>query len=156
MANTYSQIYIHIVFAVKGRSNLISPKWKEEIYKYITGIVSNRTQKLLAINGMPDHVHLLIGLKPDICLSDLIRDVKSGSSKHINDNRFVAGKFEWQKGFGAFSLGHSQLDTIFAYIRNQENHHQKKTFLEEYVQLLDLYQIDYKTDYLFEAISNDL
>jgi len=156
MANTYSQIYIHVVFAVKGRSNLISPKWKEEIYKYITGIVSNRTQKLLAINGMPDHVHLLIGLKPDICISDLIREVKSGSSKHINDNRFVAGKFEWQKGFGAFSLGHSQLDTIFAYIRNQENHHQKKTFLEEYVELLDLYQIDYKTDYLFEAISNDL
>ena len=154
MANTYSQIYLHLVFAAKGRSSLISPKWKEDLYKYMTGIVTNRSQKLLAINGMPDHVHALVGIKPDICLSDLVRDVKAGSSKYINDSKLVKGRFEWQNGFGAFSLGHSQLDAVFAYIRNQEEHHHKKTFAEEYTEFLDLYQIEYKSDYLFEAVND--
>jgi len=103
MADTYSQIYIHIVFAVKGRDNLISGKWKDELYKYITGIITNEGQKLLAINGMPDHVHILIGLKPTMALSNIVRDIKANSSKFINEQRFIAGKFEWQQGFGAFS-----------------------------------------------------
>ena len=153
MANTYTQIYIHLVFAVKGRASLISPAWKENLYKYITGIVSNRSQKLLAINGMPDHVHLLLGLKPNCNLSDLVRDIKSGSSKHINDSRWTKGRFEWQKGFGAFSLGHSQLDSLFAYLHNQEEHHRKKTFTEEYVAFLKSYEIEYETEYLFESLS---
>lgn len=118
MANTYTQIYLHVIFAVKGRGNLISSTWKEELYKYITGIVTNKNQKLIAINGMPNHVHLLVGLKPDIALSDLIRDVKANSSKFINDKQWVMGKFEWQSGFGGFSYSHSQLDVIIKYIRN--------------------------------------
>jgi putative transposase len=152
MANTYFQIYMHTIFAVKGRSSLISPKWKEDLYKYISGILSHRSQKLLAINGMPDHIHLLIGIKPNCNLSDLVRDVKAGSSKHINESRWTAGRFEWQEGFGAFSLGHSQLDTIFAYIRNQEEHHRKKTFKEEYTEFLEAYKIEYQPQFLFDEI----
>jgi putative transposase len=152
MANTYFQIYMHTIFAVKGRSSLISPKWKEDLYKYISGILSHRSQKLLAINGMPDHIHLLIGIKPNCNLSDLVRDVKAGSSKHINESRWTAGRFEWQEGFGAFSLGHSQLDTIFTYIRNQEEHHRKKTFKEEYTEFLEAYKIEYQPQFLFDEI----
>ena len=103
MANTYTQIYVHVVFAVEGRQNLIRPEHNDELQKYITGIVSGQKQKLIAINNMPDHVHILIGLKPDIALSDLMRDIKAGSSKFINEKRWVVGRFEWQEGFGAFS-----------------------------------------------------
>jgi len=152
MANTYTQLYFHVVFAVKGRANLISAKWKEELYKYITGIVTNKNQKLIAINGMPDHIHLLIGMKPDANLSDLIRDVKANASKFINEKKFVLGKFEWQTGFGAFTLGQSQLNTIINYIRTQENHHQTKSFREEYVEFLKRYEIVYKTEYVFDEI----
>lgn len=152
MANTYTQIYLHVIFAVKGRDNLISPTWKEELYKYITGIVTNKNQKLIAINGMPNHVHLLLGLKPDIALSDLIRDVKANSSNFINDKQWVMGKFEWQAGFGGFSYSHSQLDVIINYIRNQEEHHKTKSFREEYLEFLKRYAIDYKTEYLFEDV----
>lgn len=152
MPNTYSQIYIHLVFAVKGRSSLISQNWKEDLYKFISGIISNRSQKLLIINGMPDHIHLLVGVKPNCSLSDLVRDIKAGSSKYVNDHKWVIGRFEWQEGFGAFSLGQSQLDDIFSYIRNQEEHHQKKSFMEEYQEFLKLYQVDYKTEYLFEKV----
>lgn len=152
MANTYSQIYIHVVFAVKGRASLISPNWKEDLYKYITGIVSARSQKLLIINGMPDHLHLLIGAKPDCCLSDLVRDIKAGSSKFIHDSGKVQGRFEWQKGFGAFSVSTSQLDVLFRYIRNQEEHHKKKTFLQEYKETLERHHIDFNSNYLFEEV----
>lgn len=152
MANTYTQIYLHVIFAVKGRDNLISSTWKEELYKYITGIVTNKNQKLIAINEMPNHVHLLVGLKPDIALSDLIRDVKANSSKFINDNQWVMGKFEWQSGFGGFSYSHSQLDVIINYIRNQEEHHKTKSFKEEYIEFMKRYEIDYKTEYLFEEV----
>lgn len=152
MANTYTQIYLHVIFAVKGRGNLISSTWKEELYKYITGIVTNKNQKLIAINGMPNHVHLLVGLKPDIALSDLIRDVKANSSKFINDKQWVMGKFEWQSGFGGFSYSHSQLDVIIKYIRNQEEHHKTKSFKEEYIEFMKRYEIDYKTEYLFEEV----
>jgi len=150
MANTYTQLYFHIVFAVKGRANLISQKWREQLFKYITGIITNKNQKLIVINGMPDHLHLLIGMKPDACLSDLVRDIKANSSKFINEQKWVLGKFEWQTGFGAFTLGHSQLDTAVAYIKNQEEHHKTKTFREEYLDFLKRYHIDFKTDYIFD------
>ncbi|MDW8850982.1 IS200/IS605 family transposase [Flavobacterium sp. MMLR14_040] len=152
MANTYSQLYIHIVFAVKERQNLISANWKDEIYKYITGIITNKGQKLIAINGMPDHIHILIGLKPDQSISDLVRDIKSNSSKFIKDKKWINGKFEWQTGFGAFSYSHSQLTNVIHYIQRQEEHHKTKTFKEEYIEFLKLFNIDFKDEYLFSEI----
>jgi putative transposase len=112
MANTYTQIYIHVVFAVEGRQNLIKPERNDELQKYITGIVTGQKQKLIAINNMPDHAHLLIGLNRDMALSDLVRDVKACSSKFINGRRWVAGRFSWQEGFGAFSYSRSQLNAV--------------------------------------------
>lgn len=150
MSNTYTQLYVHVVFAVKGRANLISLKWKEKLYQYITGIISNKNQKLMVINGMPDHLHILIGLKPDCNLSDLVRDIKANSSKWINENKFVPGKFEWQTGFGAFSVSQSQIQTVVNYIIHQEEHHKKKTFREEYIEFLNAYQIDFKSEYIFD------
>jgi REP element-mobilizing transposase RayT len=150
MADTYSQLYIQIVFAVKGRQNLISKKWKDEMYKYITGIITNQKQKLIAINGMPDHIHILVGIKPNISLSDLVRDIKSSSSKFINEQKWINGKFEWQNGFGAFSYGHSQLTNVIKYIENQEEHHKTKTFKEEYIAFLKLFNIDFKDEYIFK------
>jgi REP element-mobilizing transposase RayT len=152
MANTYTQLYVHVVFAVKGRTNLISKKWKEELYKYITGIISNKNQKLMIINSMPDHIHLLIGFKPDCSLSDLVRDIKANSSKFINEKNFLPGKFEWQTGFGAFTVGQSQIEKVINYILTQEEHHKKKTFREEYIEFLNAYQIDFKTEYIFDDI----
>lgn len=152
MANTYSQLYVHIVFAVKGRQNLISKKRKDEIYKYITGIVTNKGQKLIAINGVSDHIHILVGLKPDKSLSDLVRDIKANSSKFINDKKWINGKFEWQTGFGAFSYSHSQLTNVINYIRNQEEHHKVKTFKDEYIEFLKLFDVDFKSEYLFKEI----
>lgn len=152
MANTYTQLYVHVVFAVKGRGNLISNSWKEELYKYITGIITNKNQKLMIVNGMPDHIHLLMGFKPDCSLSDLVRDIKANSSKFINEKKWVLGKFEWQAGFGAFTIGQSQIDRVVNYILTQEDHHKKKTFREEYVEFLNAYKIDYKSEYVFEDI----
>ncbi|PBJ12790.1 IS200/IS605 family transposase [Flavobacterium sp. ACN6] len=152
MANTYTQIYVHIVFAVKGRQNLISKNWKNEIYKYITGIITNKEQKLIAINGMPDHIHILIGLKPDKSISDLVRDIKANSSKFINDQKWINGKFEWQTGFGAFTYGHSQLNNVIKYIENQEEHHKKRTFKEEYIDFLKLFNVDFKNEYVFDDV----
>jgi REP element-mobilizing transposase RayT len=149
MANTYTQLYFHIVFAVKGRNNLIAVRWKDELYKYITGIISNKNQKLMIINGMPNHVHLLIGTKPNCNLSDLVRDIKANSSKWINEKQFVNGKFEWQTGFGAFTVSQSAVNNVLDYIKNQEEHHQVKTFKEEYIGFLKFYNIEYKTEYLF-------
>src|SRR6185436_18059 len=136
MANTYSQIYIQTVFAVDGRLSLIHNEFKEELYKYITGIVRNNKQKLIAINGMSDHVHILIGLKPAMALADLVRDIKAGSSDFINRKKWVRGKFSWQEGYGAFSYGHSHLDTVIRYIQNQEKHHRRRSFKNEYLGLL--------------------
>ncbi|MBC5840583.1 IS200/IS605 family transposase [Flavobacterium sp. F-380] len=152
MANTYSQIYIHVVFAVKGRQNLISKNWKDELYKYITGIVTNEGQKLIAVNGMPDHIHILIGLKPNKALSDLVRDIKANSSRFINEKKWINGKFEWQNGFGAFSYSHSQLTNVINYIQNQEEHHKKKTFKEEYVDFLKAFDVDFKNEFIFEEV----
>jgi putative transposase len=150
MANTYTQIYIQVVFAVEGRQNLIRPEHNDELQKYITGIVSGLKQKLIAINNMPDHVHLLVGLKPDIALSDLARDVKANSSKFINEKRWVSGRFSWQEGFGAFSYSRSQLDTVIRYIQNQQTHHTKKTFREEYEELLEKFGVGYDERYIFK------
>src|SRR5580704_14114498 len=150
MANTYTQIYIHIVFAVEGRQNLIAPEHNDELQKYITGIVTAQKQKLIAINNMPDHLHLLVGLRPDAALSDLVRDVQAGSSKFINEQRWVAGKFSWQEGFGAFSYSRSQLGAVIRYIENQPKHHAKKSFRDEYVELLEKFGVEYDPRYIFK------
>jgi REP element-mobilizing transposase RayT len=152
MSNTYSQIYIQIVFAVKGRENLISKNHREELHKYITGIVQNRGQKMLAIFCMPDHVHLLVGIKPSIAISDLVRDVKAGSSNFINERNWIKGKFNWQEGFGAFSYSKNQIENVINYILNQEEHHIKNTFKEEYLKFLEKFEIDYDEKYLFEFV----
>lgn len=153
-AGTFSQIYIHIVFAVKGRNNLIKKEWEEELYKYITGIIQNKGQKMLAINGMPDHIHILIGMKPSCCLSDLVREIKKSSNAFIKEKRFSKFKFEWQEGYGAFSYSHSALGNVIAYIDNQKKHHKTKSFKEEYKAFLMKFQIDYKNEYLFEWIED--
>ncbi len=149
MANTYTQIYILVVFAVSGRLSLISSEHKEEIYKYITGIVRNDGHKLIAINGMADHLHILLGLKPNMALSDLVRDIKANSSNFINERRLARGKFNWQEGYGAFSYGHSQLYTIVEYIQNQEHHHNHRSFKDEYLTLLKKFQISFEDKYVF-------
>ena len=152
MANTYTQIYIQVVFAVQGRYNLIPKQHKEELHKYITGIIRNKNQKLIAINSMPDHIHIFIGMKPDIALSDLVRDIKNNSSKFINHKKWMRGKFNWQEGFGGFSYGHSQIDAVVKYIQSQEKHHARRTFKEEYIELLEKFNIDYDAKYLFKWI----
>ncbi len=153
-AGTFSQIYIHIIFAVKGRDSLIKKEWEEELYKYITGIVQNKGQKMLAINGMPDHIHFFLGMKPSCCLSDLVREVKKSSNTFIKEKGFSKYKFEWQEGYGAFSYSHSALDNVIAYVNNQKEHHKIKSFKEEYKDFLIKFQVDYKEEYLFEWIEN--
>lgn len=152
MANTYSQIYIQIVFAVEGRQNLIDPKHNDELQKYITGIVTKQSQKLIVVNNMPDHVHLLIGQRPDSALSDLVGDIKSGSTNFINRHSWVKGRFNWQEGFGAFSYSRSQLDTVIRYVQNQQQHHRRYSFHDEYVKLLDKFDVPYDEPYIFKAI----
>ena len=152
MANTFSQIYIQTVFAVENRLSLIRPEFKEDLYKYITGIVRNQGQKLISINGMPDHVHILIGLNPAMALADLVREIKADSSNFINRNKWVRGKFSWQEGYGAFSYGHSQLSTIIRYIQNQEKHHSRRSFKDEYLTLLRKFDIAFDDKYVFEFI----
>lgn len=151
MANTYSQIYIQIVFAVEGRQSLIAKENKEELHKYLTGIATERHQKLLAVHCMPDHTHILIGLRPSMRLSDLVHDMKIGSANFVNRQAWVAGRFGWQEGFGAFSYGHSQLGTVIRYIQNQEKHHAKVSFGEEYLRFLKKYEIDHDARFTFKA-----
>ena len=152
MPGTFSQIYIQIVFAVKGRDSLINAAWEEELYKYITGIVRNKEQKMLAINGMPDHIHFFIGMKPSCCLSDLVREVKKSSNDFIKEKKFTKFKFQWQEGYGAFSYSYSNLNNVINYIMNQKEHHKKKTFKEEYLEFLQKFEIEFKDEYLFEWI----
>ena len=153
MANTYTQIYLHVVFAVSGRACVIQPERKEELQKYIAGIVSGRNQKLIAINCMPDHVHILLGLKPNEASSDLIGRIKTGSANHINEHRWIGCHFSWQEGFGAFSVSHSHLGTVIDYVHNQENHHRRKSFHEEYVEFLERHDIAYNERYVFKPIA---
>jgi len=150
--STFSQIYTQAVFAVKGRASLINQLWEEELYKYITGIIRNKGQKMLAINGMPDHIHFLIGMKPSCCLADLVREIKKSSNEFIKENKFTSHKFQWQEGYGAFSYSHSHLDNVIKYILNQKKHHRKKTFKEEYIEFLRKFEIEFKEEYLFEWI----
>ena len=155
VANTYTQIYIHIVFAVEGRQSLIRVEHKEELHKYITGIIQKKEQKVIAINSMPDHIHVLIGMKPNAVLSDLVRDVKTGSSKFINGKNWVTGRFNWQEGFGAFSYSHSQLDTVAGYVMGQEKHHSKKSFRDEYLEMLKKFNVKYDMKYVFNWIEDE-
>ena len=151
MANTYTQVYLQIVFAVMGRQNVIPRQHREELHKFITGIVQNREQKMLVIYCMPDHTHILVELNnPSMSVSDLVRDIKAGSSGFINTKKWIQGKFNWQEGFGAFSYSKSQVDKVVKYILNQEEHHKKKTFKEEYLELLEKFEIEYNPEYLFE------
>ena len=152
---TFSQIYIQIVFAVKRRDGLIKQGWEEELYKYITGIVQNKGQKMLAINGVSNHIHFFIGMKPSCRLSDLVREVKKSSNSFIKEKKFSNFKFDWQEGYGAFSYSHSALDHVIAYINNQKEHHQKKTFKEEYLEFLNKFSIEFKNEYLFEWIDDE-
>jgi putative transposase len=153
MANTYSQIYIQTVFAVQGRQSLIKSEWKEELYKYITGIVTNHDQKLLAIGGIENHIHILIGLKPNCEISKLVQEIKANSSRFINKRQFVKGKFSWQEGFGVFSR--SQLDVVIKYIENQEKHHAKKSFKQEYLDFLKNFEVEFDEKYLFDWLDSD-
>jgi len=148
MANTFTQIYLHLVFAVQNRISLINPEWKDELYKYITGIIHNNGHKLIAINGMPNHIHIAAGYKPHQLIPDLLQDIKGNSSTWINKNKFVRGRFNWQAGYGAFSFSHSHIDAVVKYISNQENHHKKKSFHEEYIQLLRKYNIPFDEKYV--------
>jgi len=150
MSSTFSQIYIQIVFAVKGREFLIHQSWEAELYKYITGIVQNKEQKLIAINGMPDHIHIFIGMKPSCCLSDLVREIKKSSNTFIKENKFSKHNFQWQEGFGAFSYSHSHIGKVAKYIENQKEHHKKKSFKEEYLRFLNKFEIEHKKEYLFK------
>jgi len=154
MANTYTQIYLHVVFSVEGRQSLITLEHNDELQKYITGIVTAQRHKLIAINNMPDHLHLLVGLRPDAMLSDLVRDVKAGSSKFINEKRWVMGRFSWQEGFGAFSYARSQLGAVIRYIQNQQKHHAKKSFRDEYLELLEKFGVEYDQKYIFKTDEN--
>ncbi len=150
MPGTFSQIYIQIVFAVRNRESLIRSSWEQELYRYITGIIQNKGQKMLQINGMPDHIHFLMGMKPSCCLSDLIREVKKSSTDFIRENNYIRSKFQWQDGYGAFSYSHSSLDGVIRYIQFQKEHHRNISFKEEYTSLLNSFNIEFKDEYLFQ------
>jgi len=150
MANTYTQIHIQFVFAVKYRNGLIQESFKNELFQYISGIIKANNHKLLAINGMPDHIHILIGMRPTQSISELIQVVKANSSKWINEKKFLNVKFEWQEGYGAFSYSKSHVQNVINYIQNQEERHKKKTFQEEYLEFLEAFEIDYDERYIFK------
>lgn len=153
MANTYSQIHLQFVFAVKYRNSLIRSQWKEELYLYISGIIEKQGHKLLAINGMDDHIHIFIGMRPNQSVSDLLQDIKRNSSLWINQKGFVNGKFEWQEGYGAFSYSKSHVKSVIDYIKNQEKHHKRISFREEYIDFLKKFEIEYDERYIFKEIN---
>ena len=150
MANTYTQIHLQFVFAVKYRNGLIHSSFKQELYQYISGIIKANNHKLLAINGMPDHLHILVGMRPSQSVSDLMQDIKANSSKWINEKKFLKVKFEWQEGYGAFSYSKSHVQNVIKYIQNQEKKHQVKSFNEEYLDFLNAFEIDYDERYVFK------
>jgi REP element-mobilizing transposase RayT len=154
MGNTYIQAYFHIVFAVKNRKALINKPWKNDLEKYITGIVQTNKHKLLAIGSMPDHIHIFIGYHPTQTIPDLIEKIKTSSNRWINNNHITPFKFEWQKGYGAFTYSHSQVDAVAKYVINQEHHHRQRTFKEEYVEMLQRFEVTYKNEYLFEFFND--
>lgn len=150
MSNTYSQISIHAVFAVKGRENLITSAWRNDLHKYISGIIAGNNAKPLAAGGWKDHVHVFFGLPVTTCIADIVGIIKANSSKWINEKKFVTGKFQWQSGYGAFSHSRSQRDQVIKYIMNQEEHHRVKTFKEEYMKILSDFEVAYEEKYLFD------
>ena len=152
MANTYTQIHIQVVFAVQNRKSMIGDSWKDRLFKYITGIIQDKEHKVLQINGVHDHIHILFGMRPVQALSDLMKQVKQDSSKWINDNRLAPDHFSWQAGYGAFSYSKSQLPAVINYIQNQEEHHRKESFYDEYISLLEEHGVDYNTQYIFKPI----
>lgn len=152
MANTYTQIHIQTVFAVQNRQSLIDDEWQDHLYKYITAIIRNNDHKLLQINGMPDHVHILFGFRPVQSLSDLMKQVKQDSSKWVNQSRHTNYRLSWQEGYGAFSYSKSQLPRVINYIQNQQEHHKTRTFREEYLALLETHGVDYDERYIFKPI----
>ena len=152
MANTYTQLYIQFVFAVQNRISLIKPEWEQQLHKYITGIVQNNKHKMIVINGLEEHLHLFIGFHTTQSIADLMQVVKGKSSEWINDQKFVRGRFSWQEGNGGFSYGRSQLDRVYKYIANQKKHHAKMTFMEEYVALLEKFDVKYDKRYIFKEI----
>jgi putative transposase len=155
MANTYSQIHIQAVFAVQNRECIISNSWKEELYKYISGIVQSNNHKILSINGMPDHIHILFGLRPSQSIADLMQDIKGSSSKWINNKKLVHSKFSWQEGYGAFSYSKSEVPAIIQYIINQTDHHKRKTFSEEYYAMLKEFEVDFDDRFIFKPVNID-
>ena len=148
-------MYIQVVFAVRGRENLIGKEWRDDLHKYIAGIIDGKAQKAIIVNGVSDHIHVFVGLRPSMSISDLVRDIKNNSSNFINSRKFVRGKFSWQEGYGAFSYAHSQIDAVYQYILNQEEHHRKKTFREEYIEFLQRFQIEYDEKYLFNWLESE-
>ena len=152
MAGTFSQIYIQYVFVVNGRKNLLLKPWREEVFKYMSGIITAKQQKLIIVNGVEDHVHVFVGLKPSMRISDLARDIKNNSSKFINEQNFTKHKFSWQEGYGAFSYSHSSISNVYKYIENQELHHKKKSFKKEYLELLKKFEVEHDQRYLFDWI----
>ena len=150
MANTFSQIYLQFVFAVKNRQSLIPKENKEELHKYITGLVQNRNTKMLAVHSMPDHTHIFVGFKPAISIADFVKEIKVESNEFINAKNWTKQKFSWQEGYGVFSYSHSHIDKVIKYVLNQEEHHQVKTFREEYHQLLEKFEIPFEEKYLFD------
>lgn len=152
MANTYTQIHIQTIWAVQNRDCLIAKEWKEELHSYITGIVQNKGHKVLRINSMPDHVHLFFGMRPKEALSDLMKIVKQESTNWIKEQGFLKTQFSWQEGYGGFSYAKSQIPKVIRYIENQEEHHKKKTFIEEYVEFLDAFEVDYDERYIFKPV----
>lgn len=152
MPNTYTQIHIQVVFSVQDRYCIVKNSWKDELYKYITGIIQNHGHKILAINGMPDHIHIFFGMRPTQSLSDLMQDIKGDSSNWVNSKRLTGGRFSWQEGFGAFSYSRSHVDSVIDYIYNQEIHHKKKSFIEEYLDFLEKFQVPYDEQYIFKPV----
>ena len=150
MPGTFSKIDIQVVFDVIGRKNLIANSWKTELHKYVAGTLTGKGQKPIIVTGMPDHIHAFVGLKPVMAISDLVRDIKYNATNFINDNHFVKEKFAWQEGYGAFSYSHTHIDKVYDYILNQEQHHKKKTFKQEYFDFLKKFEVEFDEKYLFE------
>lgn len=150
---TFTQIYVQLVFSPKHRDRLLLEPIRPRIFEYLSGISTNLGHKSIIINGVIDHVHLFIGLNPKISVSESVKELKRSSSIFINEQRFFQGKFEWQEGYGGFSYGRSQIENVYEYIKNQEKHHQKRTFREEYLDFLNKYEIEFENQYLFEFFS---
>lgn len=150
MAGTYTQIYLQFVIVVNGRQNLLAKPWRQDVFKYISGIITNKGQKAIIVNGVGNHVHIFVGLKPSMRISDLIRDIKNNTSNYVNKKKWVTGKFSWQEGYGVFSYTYSHIDKVYNYILSQEEHHKKYTFKEEYTKYLKDFQVEHDEKYLFD------